>query len=319
MTGNYIADSNRIFNSRGQRIYDAISGLLGTFFFLLMLIYAGFRGHKVVTQLPATYRTTQTPNLIPIDYFDDLFPSAVPSASFEFPVVTMCADDPAASVAVANCVKKTTATDIKCDKAGMFAGNLQVEGDSLSCVSVNQAPGNLLIANDQDEYMYLQVNVTGTRANKNDGILTFLSDQNNATFGNQFNITFDNYFTAATYTTAEVAIRKVITIDLDGNYQINFESKVSYLGLNTRRTWNSSAASPVNLEIRYPALQVVYEKAFLPLDMFNWLGEVGGVASLLFFIHSTVIYIVPLVLLRFDRYTDVRAKRPNNYESFNNY
>ncbi|ORY43823.1 hypothetical protein BCR33DRAFT_717460 [Rhizoclosmatium globosum] len=303
MTGNYIADSNRIFNSRGQRIYDAISGLLGTFFFLLMLIYAGFRGHKVVTQLPATYRTTQTPNLIPIDYFDDLFPSAVPSASFEFPVVTMCADDPAASVAVANCIKKLLLRTLTVTKQ-------ELEGDSLSCVSVNQAPGNLLIANDQDEYMYLQVNVTGTRANKNDGILTFLSDQNNATFGNQFNITFDNYFTAATYTTAEVAIRKVITIDLDGNYQINFESKV---------TWNSSAASPVNLEIRYPALQVVYEKAFLPLDMFNWLGEVGGVASLLFFIHSTVIYIVPLVLLRFDRYTDVRAKRPNNYESFNNY
>ncbi|KAJ3018196.1 UNVERIFIED_CONTAM: hypothetical protein HDU68_011285 [Siphonaria sp. JEL0065] len=318
MTGNYIADSSRVFNSRGQRIYDAISGLLGTFFFFIMLLYAGFRGHKVVTQLPATFRTTKQPNLIPIEYFDDLFPSAVPSASFEFPAATICADDPAASIAVTSCSQITTATGIQCDSVGIVSGNLDVEGNSLSCVTVNQYPGKILYANTADDFLSLGVTVTGTLPGSHDGVVVYLHDQSNATFASQFNMTFENSFTAATFTVAEVAIRKVIDIDLFGNYAIDFESKVSYLGLNAAKN-ASGGPSPLTIEIKYPKLDVIYEKEFLPLDMFNWLGEVGGVAALLFFFHNTVIYIVPLVLLRFDRYTDVKGKQKTNYESFTNY
>ncbi|KAJ3138781.1 hypothetical protein HK100_012319 [Physocladia obscura] len=282
-----------------------------------MLLYAGFRGHKVATQLPATYRTTQQPNLIPIEYFDDLFPSAVPSASFEFPAVTVCADDPAATLSIVSCYKTTTATNVNCDSAGTASGNLEIEGNSLSCTTVNQSPGNILIAGTADDTFSLSLTVSGTRANYHDGILVYVHDQSVASYQSMFNVTFDNFFTASTYTVAEVAVRKIIEIDLDGNYEIDFETKVSYLGINISK--NASLPSPIVLEIKYPTLEVVYEKAFLPIDMFNWLGEVGGVSSLLYLLHNTVVYIVPLALLRFDRYTDVKGKRANNYESFAGY
>ncbi|KAI8620589.1 hypothetical protein BC830DRAFT_1098556 [Chytriomyces sp. MP71] len=315
--GNYIADSNRVFNQRGQRIYDAISGLLGTFFALVMIIYAGVRGHHVVTQLPATYRTTQAPNLIPIDYFDDFFPSAVPNASFEYPAVTICADDPFATLNLTSCSQVGIATAIPCDNKGIIAGNLLMEGNLLSCVTVNQYPGSLLIAGTPNDVFSLGVTVAGTQAGGHDGINVWLHDQSNATYKTMFNMTFDNFFAAAPYTVVEIMTKKVIEINLWGEYEIDFETKVSTLSLNVPR--NASNPSPITLEVRYPALEVTYEKAFLPLDMFNWLGEVGGVASLLAFVHRAVVFIVPLVLLRFDRYTDVKAKKPNNYESFSNY
>ncbi|KAJ3064966.1 hypothetical protein HDU98_011652 [Podochytrium sp. JEL0797] len=311
--GNYIADSSRVFNSRGQRIYDAISGLLGTFFLFIMLIYAGFRGHKVVTQLPATYRTTQQPNLIPLEYFDDLFPSAVPSASFEFPAVTICPADYTLSLNVTSCARTSTATP--CDTLGTLTTPYEFEGFPLTCVTVNQYPGNILVARTVDDYLSLSVSVAGVSGTNRNGVVMYLHDQSNATF--QLNTTFDNFLTAAVGSVAEVAIRKVIEIDLYGNYEIDFENKVTYFA-----PMASAAQAPgsLTIDIKYPILEVTYEKAFLPVDMFNWLGEVGGVSSLLFFIHRTVIYIVPLVLLRFDRYTDVKAKKAaSNYEGFSNY
>ncbi|KAJ3381841.1 hypothetical protein HDU84_004784 [Entophlyctis sp. JEL0112] len=303
--GNYIADISRIFNSRGQRIYDAISGILGTFLVLIALIYAGVRGHKVATSLPVTFRTTQQPKKLPIDYIDDLFPISTPSATFEFPAVTVCADDPAATIVVGSCFRTTTATATSCDAAGIITGNLAVEGNSLSCATLNQLPGSLLEATTADDTLTVNVGVSGTRAGYHDGVVVYLHDQSLSSYDNMFNITFDNYFTAATYTVGEIALRKVLSIDLFGDYTIYYESKVSYLGINTSQ--NTSIPSPVVLELKYPRLEVVYEKEYMVLDMVS-VQLVGG-----------VVYIVPLVLLRFDRYTDVKGKRPNNYESFSGY
>ncbi|KAJ3238562.1 hypothetical protein HDU78_003448 [Chytriomyces hyalinus] len=318
--GNYIADSNRIFNARGQRIYDAISGLLGTFFVFIMIIYAGVRGHRVVTQLPATFRTTEQPKLIPLEYFDDLFPSRVPPASFEYPAITICAHDKWATIGVTECTLSTTASllPVPCDATGINVRMEQVEGVLLSCVTVNDAPGKILLAASANDSLSIGVTVNGTMAGSHDGALVYLHDQSNDTFSPHYGRTYDNFFAVATYTAVEVMTRKLIEIDLRGDTELGYETKVSTLGLNI--PLNASAPSPIALNIRYPSLEVVYEKTFLPLDMYNWLGEVGGVASLFMFIHRSIIFFVPLVLLRFDRYTDVKAKKGNaNYEGFSNY
>lgn len=120
--GNYYAQSSRVFNARGQRVYDALSGLTGLFLLVITLTYAGLRAHKVYTQLPATYRTTQSPAKIPYDFLNQLIPYSTPDPTYEFPSITMCADDPAASISLATCGKVTSAAVFGCDVNGTVYG-----------------------------------------------------------------------------------------------------------------------------------------------------------------------------------------------------
>lgn len=64
---------------------------------------------------------------------------------------------------------------------------------------------------------------------------------------------------------------------------------------------------------------MTYEKSFLPLDMNNWLGEVGGVAALLYFLHIVATRIAMSFLVKNSRYSDsLYAKAANEaFDQFN--
>ena len=89
---------------------------------MIVLTYAGLRAHKVYTQLPATYRTTQSPAKIPYDFLNELIPYSTPDPTYEFPAITMCADDPAASISLSTCGKVTSAAVNDCDVNGTVYG-----------------------------------------------------------------------------------------------------------------------------------------------------------------------------------------------------
>lgn len=63
---------------------------------------------------------------------------------------------------------------------------------------------------------------------------------------------------------------------------------------------------------------MTYEKSFLPLDMDNWFGEIGGVGAIFYFIHLAAIKIAMHFLLKNSRYSDsLYAKAAN--EAFDQY
>ncbi|KAJ3416779.1 hypothetical protein HDV05_000153 [Chytridiales sp. JEL 0842] len=307
---NFYAFSARVLNTRGQTIYDRLNALLGILFTMVMIIYAGFRGHRVVTQLPATFRTTRSPGQLPIEFVQTLFPNNIPSATYEFPAVTMCADDPAATVTLVSCNKVSTASTLRCDNAGVSARNITFMGETLNCVTVNGALGQIFEAENVSDVLSISLTVRGTRVLKSNGVLAQLHD-NNSTI-DKLSVEYENMFAASAFALTHVVARKVLEIDLSNNYQTAYESKASQMMLNVPS--NNVEDAPITIEIKYPKLEVLYQKEFLPLDMNNWLGEVGGVAALLMFLQRTLIFFVSFVLLRTDKFSETR--RGNKNEGF---
>lgn len=99
-----------------------------------------------------------------------------------------------------------------------------------------------------------------------------------------------------------IDIRKKVTND----YQLDFYSVPS--------TNNTTTT-----EFKYKNFKITYERSFLPLDMNNWLGEIGGVGSILYFIHLAAIKIAMSFLLKNARYSDsLYAKAANEaFDQFN--
>ena len=73
---------------------------------------------------------------------------------------------------------------------------------------------------------------------------------------------------------------------------------------------------PILIELRYPTLEVTYEKSFLPLDMNNWLGEVGGVTALVFMLYSALMRIVGAVLVKSGKYSSADYVKGEGFDTF---
>ncbi|KAJ1560956.1 hypothetical protein HK405_005404, partial [Cladochytrium tenue] len=184
---NFYAPSPRILNTRGQNIYDRLNIVMGVIFFLAAVIYAGVRGQRVVTQLPVTFRTTQTPKQLASDSFlSMLFPSTLPSATYEFPVVVLCPQDPAATLTLTSCAKTTTATTVNCSTAGISTSfvataeataGLASAGTVGACVAVNDSPGTVLAADSAADTLDIAVSVAGTRKGRPVGAYVLLQAQ----------------------------------------------------------------------------------------------------------------------------------------------
>ncbi|KAJ3191323.1 hypothetical protein HK101_007884 [Irineochytrium annulatum] len=305
---NIFANGARTFNQRGQNVYDRLSAFVGILFFIIMIFYAGFRGHRVVTQLPATFRTTTLPAELPVTYLNDLFPSQVPAATYEFPALLICAMDSAASVQLVSCDKAATATLLACDHKGNANVTVTFDHSEMRCITVNNAPGLPLIADVAEDEIIVKVAVTGTRDGQPQGVMVTMFDQ-----GKSFNPNFENYFVAATSAATEVSARKVIDIAMDGTYAIEFEARVTSVPVLNVPVNSTNIAE---ITVQYPNLEVMYEKEFLPLDMNNWLGEVGGVAALLMMLHQTFAFVLQFVLLRVELLAETKQQRLRNTEGF---
>ncbi|KAJ3022281.1 hypothetical protein HKX48_006593 [Thoreauomyces humboldtii] len=316
---------DRALNSRGQGYLDKLQIAVSSLFILIMVIYAGVRGHKVATQLPATFRTTESPKTLAADYtlLDHIFPSSnVPEATYEFPALTFCPPDQFTTVTQLGCYRASTATKTNCP--AFYHRNLTFEGESLSCLTVNDQPTDVLLATSSDDVMEVTVSVVGTGAGAPQGTVVAAHPQRDpketsAEAAEDWG--FDNFFAAGVYTSTEIVGKKLYTVDDMGDWDESFEIKASSMRL--KLDVDALEAAPgnvpfVRVEFRFPKLEATYEKSFLPLDMNNWLGEVGGVAALLFFLQRAFLAVTAFVLKRSDAfaYTDLGG---NKNEGFAHY
>ncbi|KAI9362519.1 hypothetical protein DFJ73DRAFT_956756 [Zopfochytrium polystomum] len=323
--GNFYAPSPRLLNQRGQNVYDRLNIIMGVIFVITMIIYAGVRGHRVVTQLPATYRTTKTPKqLFSNEYVDAIFPSQVPSATYEFPAIIMCPQDPAASLVLGSCAKVSIATEEPCRADGVYVSNVTVTGgETLTCLVLNDPPGGAagdtttaLVANSAQDVLDVAVSVVGTRAGRPVGIFVQLHDQSGK--GSSYEADFEDFSIASAFGRTEIMARKIYHIDMDANFTTDFETKTSFSLYNSTMDLQAATA-PVGIEIKYPKLECVYEKEFLPLDMNNWLGEVGGVAALLMFLYRSLSFLLAATLLHSNKHSEPKNARTNYTEGFAYY
>ncbi|KAJ1558514.1 hypothetical protein HK405_013507, partial [Cladochytrium tenue] len=122
----------------------------------------------------------------------------------------------------------------------------------------------------------------------------------------------DDLLVAAAFGLTEVVTTKVYRIDLGAaNYSVAYDARASYAPYNSSASV-ADAAATIGVQVRYPALESVYEKEYLPFDMNNWLGEVGGVAALLMFLYRSLSFFLSLALLHSSKFSEAKSNR-NNY------
>jgi hypothetical protein len=175
----------------------------------------------------------------------------------------MCANDPAAVLSLVSCNKVATATTKTCDSAGTVARNISFQGNTLSCITVNDAPGSVLTADDANDLLDVNLTIQGTRTLKPNGVLVQLHDQDGVP--RDLSLEYENFFSASAHSLTQVVARKVFEIDLEDDYIVTFESKASQMLLNVPSS--NTQVAPVSIQIKYPKLEVLYQKEFLPLDM----------------------------------------------------
>ncbi|KAI8817929.1 uncharacterized protein EV422DRAFT_539377 [Fimicolochytrium jonesii] len=324
-----MGQGDRTFNSRGQTIYDQVQTVLTVLFVGIMIIYAGVRGHKVVTQLPATYRTTEAPKTFTGEYLSRVFTNKLPEATYEFPAMTFCPPDKHTTVQFVSCFRNSTGVIQPC--SAHYERTVTFEGDDLKCTTVNDLPGDVLFATSADDVLEVALAVTGTAPGSPQGTLVATHRQigpPNTNAGrsqkeegfNQWG--YDNFFGASAYTSTEIVGKKLYQVQEDGTFDVNFEVKASSLRMKmdvATLEADPTFKPPVRVEFRYPKLEATYEKPFLVLDMNNWLGEVGGVSALLYFLQKVVMLVVSFVLKRSDSFAYTDLGKEFRSEGFAHY
>nr|KAJ3421691.1 hypothetical protein HK105_002670 [Polyrhizophydium stewartii] len=286
---------------------------IGALFVLVMIIYAGVRAHKVATQMPATYVTTTPPNKLPIDYLNQLFPSKIPDASYEFPAFTVCPES-GGSAKFVSCFVTLTPSGAKktCDANGMYTRVLPIDDDQVTCLTVNDAPGVPMVASDARDVLTLVVSISGAPKGSPDGALVTAHHHLGVNVAPERS--FENFFGVSAGTMSEVVGKKKFDIGQGGDMTWQYDIKAT----NMRLALGNQTLADMNqaiIEFRYPKLEITYEKEFLPLDMNNWLGEVGGVACLLFFLLRLVVVILEGVLTQLDAFSMMDKRRGYNDET----
>ncbi|KAI9202219.1 uncharacterized protein BJ171DRAFT_476883 [Polychytrium aggregatum] len=301
---------------RVQRKWPAA---IASLFILVMVFYAGFRGHYVATQLPATYRSVTAPNVLPFDVLNNLFPNKVPSASYEFPAMVVCPLDMLTTLTSPACAHTTLASSIPCDPIGIVQRQYVVYGMSLNCWVFNELPGRVEIAATNIDSLQISLAVSSTSPSSPGGVQVVANPQNASQQATP-NLDYENVFMASANMVTEVIARKVYMIDLGGNVEVDYEIKASSVRLNNSLPSNSSAGQTVSIVVKYPVLEVTYEKDFLVLDMNNWLGEVGGVSALLYFLMKAFMGCIAFVLKRIDGFSEAdyrkTARRDEGFSQF---
>ncbi|KAJ3154489.1 hypothetical protein HDU86_004618 [Geranomyces michiganensis] len=283
-----------------------------------MIIYAGVRGHKVVTQLPATYRTTQAPRTISNALLDHMFPkSEIPAPTYEFPALTFCPTDTQTTLTVLSCFRESTVTKDTCASAGQYRRNMTIEGADVACLTINDPLSAPLAATSTDDVLEVTVSVVGTADGSPEGAVVITHPQvGGPKQPLESHWGFDNVFGASAYTATEIVGKKLYTIDAHGAWKETFEIKASSVRLKI----DTAQLKPfVRIEFRYPKLEATYEKSFLVLDMNNWLGEVGGVAALLFFLLRAFSAVVAFLLKRSDNFAYTDLGKEYRAEGFAHY
>ncbi|TPX45858.1 hypothetical protein SeMB42_g03872 [Synchytrium endobioticum] len=302
----------RVLNGRGQNVHTALSGFVGTLFVIVMILYAGFRGSRAATQLPATFTTTTPPRSLPYEFMTRIFPDNVPSQTFEFPSLTVCPETPGTIITINQCYVKTTNGSIPCDAAGIYVQNTtNFDGVMKTCGVVNDAPGLVMSAGSEADVLYVAVQIANVSSGSPSGVLV------NAHPAGLAGVHFDSYFAASAFTYTEVALMKIYRVDINQTVTVDYAAKPNYMHMNVPIT-TGNGSMPFELEFRYPKLEYTYERTFFPLDANNWLGEVGGVAALLLFLHRAVMQILVIAMCRTDRYsfTRVVGKNEEGFERF---
>jgi len=254
-----------------------LSWSVGIILFIVVVVYAGVRGNQAYNHDPVVVTTFAT------------------RSSILFPAVTVCPVVPAGLTAI-ECAKEVTIQVTDNCLSMVYSRDFTIEGQTHVCLTFNDPQNNSLPFSSEsvDDELAIQVLVNSTNVPNGEpiGVLVMVHSQ-----GVDPIIEDDSSFIANVGEVTESWLRYEENILINGQ-----QGDKDYL--TTVSAANKKGdASHVYVNIADVDFSFTLQGAFINTQYYaytpdNWLGEVGGLACLLWFLHWAFCGIIVFIFNR---------------------
>jgi len=266
-------------NNKAERIRRVTSLAIGIILFIVVVIYAGVRGQYAYNNLPAT-----------IINFE-------PMASLDFPAITFCPLVPTVLKPVL-CVKETALVEVADCSTTAYTRSFNIEGLYHQCITFNDpqdgSPRLTSLSLDDEVAIRVYINASQVPPDEPIGALVMVHVQ-----GVDPVLDDQNSFVSDIGKLTEVWLSLDTGTTPDGTEFVSkyYRAVASYVTYQEVNPGDSKSIMDVDFQF---AKQGVYDyEQYYVYAPNNWIGEVGGLAFLLWFLHWAVVTTVGAIASRF--------------------
>jgi len=249
-----------------KRIRIGITWGIGLILFVTVIIYAGIRGQYAYNHNPALQINFQSRSTV------------------KFPAVTVCPIEPSV-LSVVECVKETGPNDVFDCSSTVYVRSFSLEGSMISCLTFNdpQDGSQVVMSNSLSDELEIQVSINNTQGPVGEptGILVIMHDQ-----GVLPELEEESSFVATLGELTETWLSLNEIHYLSGVIENDFKGAASaaLIKENSLNVYSNLIA----VALSYTQQGVYVNQEYYVYTPDNWIGEVGGLTCLLYFLHWVV-------------------------------
>jgi len=255
-------DGNPVL-ARGYRL---LSWTIGIILFITTVIYAGVRGAAAYHHSPA----------IQSNFIDD--------SKINFPAITVCPLEPGVPIIPIECTTETKQVEVSDCLSTVTTKQVTLEGILYDCVTFNepQDSSKIISATSTEDEIVIEAYINASLVVEDLGAFVIIHDQ-----GVDPEIEEDNTFVADVGKVMEIFLRKTTVYYYNGTKEDDWTAP--QISSGSLKNYNNSA---IDIDLSFTRLGHYDNREYYIYDTHLWMGEVGGLACLLLFLHGAVVYIV---------------------------
>jgi len=253
-----------------RKAHSWVSGVFAAIFFIVVVAYAAWRGGFTHNKNPTLLSNFQARTSVP------------------FPVFTFCPLVPITLVGTECELEKDDNAIGSCLNT-MTASSIMIENKLHNCLSFNVQ--GTLNSNQTVDEIGIQIFINKTQLPLDDpisGAFVILH-----TPGTTPEIEAESTFVADVGELTEVFLRLEQTTFLDGSVELDYLSSASGAA-----NQDPTMANTIDIDFWFNPQGMYVNQQFLNYTVDNWIGEVGGFACLLSFLHYFLVWVIIAIYRR---------------------
>jgi len=267
-TSSEMAATSKYNNPRLDKIDNILTYSLGAIVVIIMVIYAGVRGTNINTKMSTVQSTLiSTPKII-------------------FPAVTLC---PLENVAFTplECLYESKQVESTNCLSSVKAAQFKFEGVTYNCFTFNDPADatTRIQSTSLDDELVIQLSIDKNAIVEELGALCMVHEQ-----GQVPELESHSAFLVDVGKVTDVWVRKEIVTELNGVVEVDWSSKFSTLTLKEPPPEDPSVL--IDLDFTFEEQGYYKTKQIHVYTSNNWVGEVGGLAFLLYCLHQATVFVV---------------------------
>jgi len=255
-----------------KRVHTILSWTVGFILFLTAVIYAGVRGSGAYHHLPATQSTF------------------VPGGIINFPAVTVCGIEAHTPLTAIECIREHDRVENLDCLPFAKQTTASFEGTPLQCITFNEPTDSsaVLQSNSIDDELGIMAVLDTSTVDSEIGCLVFLHDQGAP-------LEIEEAFVIEVRKLTEVWVTKEIITLLNGTTEVDWHARTTYMGLKP----TNDTRAIIDMDVAFVTQGYLDSRQYYVYAVDNWIGEVGGLSALLFFLHQAFIFLVMIPAIFF--------------------